>query len=607
MNKQEKIRDQLSAYIDGELTSAQAHRVEEAVEADAGLADDLAALRAVRDLVVSLPAARAPDDLLESIMQQAERGRLVDSSPRVPSRSHGAWRWFRRLSVAAVLAIATCIGVVIVSQVWNAGEDQLPIANREPDKPGGPIARGDDYEKGGKEGKSAFGRGYHNDMKGSAPDAFEIVLASADDVDIYTPDLVATQDRVERVLGRNSIEPAVLNNDGSITRAARHKGKSRARAAFSHANQISATQIQYEIYANQEQIDNIRKELGPVIAMQKVSQARVAESLTDAPHYKNTITNGAGRYVGGLGKSRSPKGGSSGQLESRRRGKLVASRAVQPGAAPTETEGIDKATAETRIADRMAGGKAGSGIASKAEAGQVESRPADTASAAVAQERPTGQAKEEVTDQRDLARLGLVTGRKGPATSPSPAVPGAARLDGRDNRLTEANAKVAPSSEGKDAAKKDFDESLPAGGKRDRSSLFAKLLRCLGVVESDGDEELAEGPIAASRPARSQDGKLMDRRLQPRGREEFQQAQRVETAGRDVAGRPEALRRGQASNIWQYDAQLGTSSQAVANVRRLVITLNYRQAVDDAHMMRAEALPSSRASKPEASEITAKD
>ena len=60
MNENEIIREQLSAYLDGELSDDDAGRVERAVEADKELAAELDGLRALRKLLRSLPIQRAP-------------------------------------------------------------------------------------------------------------------------------------------------------------------------------------------------------------------------------------------------------------------------------------------------------------------------------------------------------------------------------------------------------------------------------------------------------------------------------------------------------------------------------------------------------------------
>ncbi|KPK83864.1 MAG: hypothetical protein AMJ81_07100, partial [Phycisphaerae bacterium SM23_33] len=58
--QRDDIREQLSAYLDGELSQAQLGRVQDAIRGDPQLAAELEALRAVRKLLRGLPRASAP-------------------------------------------------------------------------------------------------------------------------------------------------------------------------------------------------------------------------------------------------------------------------------------------------------------------------------------------------------------------------------------------------------------------------------------------------------------------------------------------------------------------------------------------------------------------
>ncbi|KKM72936.1 hypothetical protein LCGC14_1415600, partial [marine sediment metagenome] len=65
-SQKDKIREQLSAYLDGELTEAQAERVVRAAAQDPELAAELAALRRVSEMVGSLPREAAPAGMAEA-------------------------------------------------------------------------------------------------------------------------------------------------------------------------------------------------------------------------------------------------------------------------------------------------------------------------------------------------------------------------------------------------------------------------------------------------------------------------------------------------------------------------------------------------------------
>ena len=78
-SQRDKIREQLSAYVDGELTAAQARQVQEAVARDPGLAAELEALRSVRGLVGRLPRASAPAGIADwDELGQIELARFIN-------------------------------------------------------------------------------------------------------------------------------------------------------------------------------------------------------------------------------------------------------------------------------------------------------------------------------------------------------------------------------------------------------------------------------------------------------------------------------------------------------------------------------------------------
>lgn len=272
MNKRDRIREQLSAYIDGELSPSQMQRVGEAVEADAELAAELESLRAVRELLRSLPAARAPGDLMDSILQQAERSRLVAAPAPAPT---GALRWFRRFAIAAILAIAACIGAAIVTQLWTVPAAPTTAGRTGPAGRGTALAKNDKSEHNEQPG--GYARKKYAVVAASAPSSAPAVA----NVDIYTGDLRAVQRDVERILGANSIKPAT-----------RRKSGRKAVAAFFHARRLSAGQVQYEIYATDDQIAAVRKELGPVIATQNAPRSFVKAlrlSDSDASEYSGVL------------------------------------------------------------------------------------------------------------------------------------------------------------------------------------------------------------------------------------------------------------------------------------------------------------------------------
>ncbi len=113
MNDEHNISEELSAYLDGELSEAEARRIEQALRDDPALARELEALRAARELVRSLPTAKAPEGFAATVMDKAERLQLV--APIPPARR---WRFhWASLATAAVILIAVGIGVVVTAKL----------------------------------------------------------------------------------------------------------------------------------------------------------------------------------------------------------------------------------------------------------------------------------------------------------------------------------------------------------------------------------------------------------------------------------------------------------------------------------------------------------
>jgi anti-sigma factor RsiW len=95
----------LSAYLDGEATSAERAQVESWLANSPGAREVLDDLRQVSGMLRELPRETAPPDFQRRVLQIAERKRLPGlnpcrgrSSPRVPAAA-GGWersRWRRR-------------------------------------------------------------------------------------------------------------------------------------------------------------------------------------------------------------------------------------------------------------------------------------------------------------------------------------------------------------------------------------------------------------------------------------------------------------------------------------------------------------------------------
>ncbi|MCJ7544092.1 MAG: zf-HC2 domain-containing protein [Phycisphaerae bacterium] len=127
MDDKDNISEQLSAYLDGELSDAEARRVEAALRDDPALARELEALRATRQLVRSLPAAKAPEGFTAAVMDRAERLQLVAPTPR-PSRWRLHWA---SLATAALVLVAVGIGAVVTVTVTLMPSWSDKVAHRD--------------------------------------------------------------------------------------------------------------------------------------------------------------------------------------------------------------------------------------------------------------------------------------------------------------------------------------------------------------------------------------------------------------------------------------------------------------------------------------------
>ena len=72
MSGKGKISEQLSAYLDGELSQAESRRVDEMVAGDPALSAELESLRTVQSLLRNLPPAQAPAGMTDAVLARAQ-------------------------------------------------------------------------------------------------------------------------------------------------------------------------------------------------------------------------------------------------------------------------------------------------------------------------------------------------------------------------------------------------------------------------------------------------------------------------------------------------------------------------------------------------------
>lgn len=123
MNEPQDIRQDLSAYLDGELSPPAAGRLDAAVRESPALADELGGLRATRAVLRGVGCARPGEGFAARVLAEAERRGLPAAVRRQGS---AAGLWLGRLSAAAVLLLAAGLGVVVFAAVRRDGRPADP-------------------------------------------------------------------------------------------------------------------------------------------------------------------------------------------------------------------------------------------------------------------------------------------------------------------------------------------------------------------------------------------------------------------------------------------------------------------------------------------------
>ncbi|OQB81353.1 MAG: hypothetical protein BWX88_04290 [Planctomycetes bacterium ADurb.Bin126] len=134
MSDRDDILEQLSAWLDGELSDEQARRVEKAVRDDPHLQGELEALRSVRRLVRALPGRKAPEGFAARVLARAERAHLLGQPSAMVSRS---FRWISLATAAVVLLSAGVVLYMILYMVKPPPMHEMAArpANNKPEPP----------------------------------------------------------------------------------------------------------------------------------------------------------------------------------------------------------------------------------------------------------------------------------------------------------------------------------------------------------------------------------------------------------------------------------------------------------------------------------------
>ncbi|MFP4107042.1 MAG: hypothetical protein ACLFVU_13265, partial [Phycisphaerae bacterium] len=349
MTKREKISEQLSAYLDGELRPSEVRRVEESLRDDPALQKDLDELRSTRELIRDLPKLKAGKDFVSQVLSRAERDRLV-RQPDDPQRDSRGLRWVRHAATAAVLLITASLAAVAVINAWPSLEDPLATQTPEADHRPESDVRPDEetafakHQKEKASGTRAKGQadGHPEVTDGNklgwvpvpgapaseqyklaqtgrvAPGGMDDMLSTyiqkAPNIAIYTDDLEQAQRNVEEVLVTNGAWQIAQNLSQAPEPAPMSKAGRKA---------DQTQQLQLAIVVPEDRVKDVVSALGTLRSQQTVTQMVVGDA-------------GSNTVEGNMDLSRQTGGRSGLKAESdryeRRRDAEIQPRYAQPEA-----------------------------------------------------------------------------------------------------------------------------------------------------------------------------------------------------------------------------------------------------------------------------------
>jgi hypothetical protein len=128
MDEKAERYEQLTAYLDGELSDDERREVEALLDQDAEARKLLAQLRETSGLVAALPRAMASSELTASIMGRLERRELLAElePPEKPRPRVRSLEWVRPIGVAAGLAIVCTASWLVYKQTNPAASKSAP-------------------------------------------------------------------------------------------------------------------------------------------------------------------------------------------------------------------------------------------------------------------------------------------------------------------------------------------------------------------------------------------------------------------------------------------------------------------------------------------------
>jgi len=573
MSDAERQFEKLSAFLDGELTSADTWDLEKAIETDPELAGELRALRATRNVLRNLPAERAPEDFANRVLERAERHRLM----HYPSAEKAlrASRWITA-AAAAVVLIAAGLGGYMMMQAWPAPETGTNVAITPASPDGGAVdmerskvalpGKGGPADKSGdlyvaKAGEAErlsgriVGKGGPSPVEGLAakpggPSTAKPYVGKGggrsagpalltENLVFNTSNLALAQRDVEAVLVSNGLQPAMLleiANGPSDAVAVGGLGKgvysqhggygAPLRSASSRANVYqrneSERQIQFDIYVSPDQMAKVK---GEVLAQLTGPRPEV-RSKSGEPDYLAKLD--AGATVGGQ----------------------IGVANVDPGQRMTM---LEKAT--LRETDEAPAPAKPSEVAAGTPAAKVPEAPARPA----AKPAPAPKAKTakpstgERREANDLAQTVDGIGEQIAGKTPAPAVAAPVRTS---KKLTAP----APGA-GSEQAKEEEGQPAPAAdAARDAKQVASAPAKSLPAKAKPVGDPTTQATDAAGAKKRQDD----DRDRTARQKASPAASQPASAANQAVA----------QTDVGQIAQQKARQVRIGANLQRLVITLN---------------------------------
>ncbi|MCK5114684.1 MAG: zf-HC2 domain-containing protein [Phycisphaerae bacterium] len=344
-NNDNEMGLELSAYLDGELSTADAAKVENALSESPELVKQLEQLKATRGMLRGLSKVAAPEGFAARVITAAENNKHTS-----PHKRFSGWYWGSAVAAAVIIA-AVAVGYPLLVQRQSEG-DETSVAKQDQAKKLGEIARdmksdsklsshrrekkdsslkriselrsvgvpmvGDlpmsSTENLGMAKKGMPGSGrerlrdnyvYHDDRRGGKQlliagkldekSVLELAAANrySNNKDIWTDNIEAEQANVEKVLANNGLQvvpktQAVLEPN-QVMNLSSNLGYN---AKLNRAVEAKPREIEYLVYGTPEQVAKVTKELrGKVQTRQRVSQ------LSEKEYRGAIVANARGRAV----------------------------------------------------------------------------------------------------------------------------------------------------------------------------------------------------------------------------------------------------------------------------------------------------------------------